>query len=65
MSQENSRVATLKKKNVIFFPCAKSENRRTEQVLPGGVCTSGRREEVDKGCERMNTMQMLGTNLCK
>jgi hypothetical protein len=37
-------------KNVIFFSFSyiKSENRRAEQLLPGGVSTDGSREEVGK-----------------
>jgi hypothetical protein len=47
-----------------FFSFTKSENRRAEQVLPGkrGFGTDGRREEVEKGCERMNMVQILCTH---
>jgi hypothetical protein len=36
-----------------------------EQVLPWGVGTSGRAEDVEKGCRRMNTVQIFCTNVCK
>jgi hypothetical protein len=43
-----------------FFHLQISENRRAEQVLPGGRCgTSGKREEVRKGCERVKIVLIL------
>jgi hypothetical protein len=48
-----------------FFSFTKSENRRMEQVLPGGLGTSGRVEEVGKGCGRVNIVQILCTHVCK
>jgi hypothetical protein len=47
----------------LFF--TKSENRRAEQVLPGGVGTNGRREEMGKGHGRVTIMQILCTHVCK
>jgi hypothetical protein len=41
------------------------ENRRAEQVLPGGYGTSGRGEEVGKGCGNVNVVQILCTHVCK
>jgi hypothetical protein len=36
-----------------------------EQVLLRGIDTSGRGEEVVKGCGRVNTVQILCTHVCK
>jgi hypothetical protein len=38
----------------LFFFVTKSENRRTEQILPRMIGTSGRGEEMRKGCGRLN-----------
>jgi hypothetical protein len=40
------------------------ENRRAEQVLSGEVDTSGKEEEVEKGCKRVNMAQIC-THECK
>jgi hypothetical protein len=49
ISQENSLYGYLKEtKNDTFFSFTNLENRRAEQVLPGEVSTSERREEVGK-----------------
>jgi hypothetical protein len=67
-SQGNSLYSYLKqKKNCHFSPFTKSDNRRTEQVLPGeeGVGISGRGEEVEKGCRRVNMVQILCAPVCK
>jgi hypothetical protein len=63
VSQGNSLHSYLKKQHFFFF--TKSENRRAEQVLSGGVGTSGRREEVGKGCGRVNIAQIPYTHVCK
>jgi hypothetical protein len=47
----NSLSSYLKQSKMSFFfifSYTKSENRRAEQVLPGGIGTSGRGEEVGK-----------------
>jgi hypothetical protein len=36
-----------------------------EHVLPGGLATSGRGEEVGKGCGRVNIVQLLCTHVCE
>jgi hypothetical protein len=46
---ETPCMAILNKQKYRVFPFTKSENRRTEQVLPGRFDTSGREEEVGKG----------------
>jgi hypothetical protein len=46
----------LKQKCHFFF--YKLENQRAEQFLPGWVGTSGRREDMGKGCRRVNMAQM-------
>jgi hypothetical protein len=33
------------------------------QVLPGGVGTSGRRDDIRKGCKRVNKVQILCTKI--
>jgi hypothetical protein len=46
----------------------KSENKRMEQVMPRvweEVGTSGRVEVVEKGCKRVNMVQILCTYVCK
>jgi hypothetical protein len=43
----------------------KFKNRRVEQVLFNGVGTSGRREEVGKGCGKVNIVQILCAHVCK
>jgi hypothetical protein len=49
-----------------FFSFTKSENRRAEQVLPGGwLVPVGREEAVGKGCERVSIVQRLCTHVCK
>jgi hypothetical protein len=42
MSQGNSLCSYLKQTKMSFFSFTKLENKRAEQVLPGGVGTSGR-----------------------
>jgi hypothetical protein len=50
----------------IVFLLTKSENRRVKQVLSQGAGTSeGGFENVDKGCGRMNMVQILYTHVCK
>jgi hypothetical protein len=67
VSQEIPCVTILNKQNCHFFflSFAKLENRRVEQALPGEVDTSGRVEEVGKGCKKMNILQILCTQECK
>jgi hypothetical protein len=64
MSQGNSLYSYLKQKRHFFF-FIKTENRRAEQVLPGGVGTSGRGEVAEKGCRKVNIVQILCTHVCK
>jgi hypothetical protein len=49
ISQGNFLCSYLKQTKMSLFSFIKSENRRVEQVLPGEVGTSGKREEVRKG----------------
>jgi hypothetical protein len=48
-----------------FFSFTKSENRRSEQIPPGGFGTSGREDEVGTGCEKVNILQILYTHVYK
>jgi hypothetical protein len=48
-----------------YLSFAKLENGRAEQVLPGEADTSGREEEVEKGCRKVNMVLILCTHLCK
>jgi hypothetical protein len=57
----NHLCSHLKQTKKIFFPFTKSEVRKAEQVLSGGIGTSGREEELGKGCGRVNMVQMLCT----
>jgi hypothetical protein len=52
MSQRNSLCSYLKQKKSSVFSFTKLENRREEWVLPGGIGSSGRREEMRKGYGR-------------
>jgi hypothetical protein len=70
MSQGNSLCSYLKQiQKVIFLSSTESENRKVEQVLPGGFGTSGgwgsRGEDVRKGCVSVNTVQILSTHAYK
>jgi hypothetical protein len=56
MTQGNSLCSYLKEKGLFFFSFIKSEARRARQVLPGGIDTSGKGEEV-------NTVQILCTHV--
>jgi hypothetical protein len=49
----------------LYFSFTKSENRRVEWVLPGGVSTSGRKERVGERCRRVKMVQKLCTHACK
>jgi hypothetical protein len=49
ISKGNFLCSYLKQTKMSLFSFIKSENRRVEQVLPGEVGTSGKREEVRKG----------------
>jgi hypothetical protein len=63
MSQGNQYIAILNK-NVIFFFYIKGEQEgRTGPVW--GVGTSGRREDVGRGCRRVNMVEILCTHVCK
>jgi hypothetical protein len=71
MSQGNSLYTYLKQtKNVTFILFTKSENRRAEQSSWGNspfwsVVTSGSGEDVEKGLERLNIVQILYIHVCK
>jgi hypothetical protein len=67
LPQDTPHVAILNKQKCHFFSFTKSENRRAEQVLPGGggVGTRRRCKEVGKGCGRVNMVQILCTYVCK
>jgi hypothetical protein len=51
--------------NIKTSSYAKSENRMVEQILPWGVHASGRGEEMEKGCRRVDIVQILCTHVCK
>jgi hypothetical protein len=36
-----------------------TENRNVNQVLSGGVGTSGKGEDIRKGCQRVNIVEIL------
>jgi hypothetical protein len=59
--QGNSLCNYLKQaKMSFFFSFTKSEDRRAKQVLPGrGGGTNGRVEEVGKGGEQVDMVQIL------
>jgi hypothetical protein len=57
MLEGNSLCSYLKQAKMLFFYFTKLENRRAQQVLSGGVGTSGREEEVEKGWRSMNMVQ--------
>jgi hypothetical protein len=65
--QEHSLCSYLKQQNchLFFLSFAKSEHRREEKILPEGADTSGRGEEVRKGCKRVNMVQIVCTHECK
>jgi hypothetical protein len=66
--KKTPRVPILNKQKhpfFFFFFFTKSGNRRVVQVLPEGVDTSRRGEEVGKGCRRVNMVQILCTYVCK
>jgi hypothetical protein len=48
-----------------FFFYKIRKKKRTGQFLPGGNGTSGRGEDVGKGCVRVNIVQLLYTHVCK
>jgi hypothetical protein len=56
-------IAILNKQKCHCFSFTKLENRRMEQILSGGVDTSGRGEKVGKGCGRVNIVQILCTHV--
>jgi hypothetical protein len=58
-------VLNLKQTKMSFFSFTKSENKRAEQILRGGVGTSGRGEIMGKGHGRVNIVQILCTHVCK
>jgi hypothetical protein len=62
MSQGNSLCSYLKQAKMsfffLFFSSTKLENRRVEEV-----CVLG--EVVEKGCRRVNMVQILCTYICR
>jgi hypothetical protein len=58
MSQGNSLCRYLKQK--CLFP--KNGEQKVKQVLPG-VGTSGRRNDIRKGCKRVNMVEILSTHV--
>jgi hypothetical protein len=66
--KETPYVAILTKQKHHFFSFIKLENRRDElafYLAEVGSDTSGRGEDVGKGCRRMNMVQILCTHVCK
>jgi hypothetical protein len=61
--QGNSLCSHLKQaKTVIFFLLQNQRTRgQNRSVMPGKVDTTGREEEVEKGCRRVNMVQILCT----
>jgi hypothetical protein len=49
---------------LIFLSFTKAEDRRVKQSLLG-IGINGRGEEVEKGCGRVNMVQILCTCECK
>jgi hypothetical protein len=58
MSQGNSLYSYLKQQKYHF---SKTEDRKVKQVL-SGVDTSGRGEDISKGCRRVNMVKILCTH---
>jgi hypothetical protein len=54
----NSLYSYLNKQKVSFYFLQK-QNRRAEQVLPGGVGTSEREEDIGRECRRVKMVQIL------
>jgi hypothetical protein len=48
-----------------YFSFIPSQNRKADQVLFGSVDTSVMGEEMEKGCGRVNIMQILRIHVCK
>jgi hypothetical protein len=63
--KENPVSSYLDQTKMLFFSFTKPENKRAEQILPGGVGTSGSGEEVGKRCRRMDVVEILCTHVCK
>jgi hypothetical protein len=59
--------STLNKKkcHLFFLSYAKSENRGSNRSCLGGIDTSGNGKRVEKGCKRVNMVQILCTHECK
>jgi hypothetical protein len=65
MSQGNSLCNYLKQTKMSFFFFYKIGEQEGRTGPAWGVGTSGRREEVGKGCGRVNMVQILCTHGCK
>jgi hypothetical protein len=48
-----------------FFSLTKLENREGRAVPAGGIDTSGKGEDVRKGCRKVDTVQILYRPVCK
>jgi hypothetical protein len=65
LSQGNSLCSYLKETKMSFFSFTKTEYRRAEQVLPGGVGNSGMQEKVEKGNRRVTMVLILCRHVSK
>jgi hypothetical protein len=66
MSQGNSLCSYHKQTKMSFFSFTKSENRKVEQVLPGGgEWYQWEGEEVGTGCRKVTILQVLCAHVCK
>jgi hypothetical protein len=60
MSQGNSLYLYLKQKKISFF---KNREQEVKLVPVWGVGTSGRGEDIRKGCRRVNMVDILYTHV--
>jgi hypothetical protein len=64
-SHRHSLYSYLKQTKMPFFFSFTNSENRAEQVLSGGVGTSGKGQDVRKGGWRVNMVQILYTHVCK
>jgi hypothetical protein len=60
MSQQNTLYTYLKQKCLFS---SKTESRKVKQALSGGLVAVGSREDIRKGCRRVNVVKILCTHV--
>jgi hypothetical protein len=65
ISQGNSLNLTILNKQKCCFVFYKNEKQESRTDLVSGVGTSGSGKDVEKGCRRVNMVQILCTPVCK